>query len=110
VKAEELRSLYRTCAYFVQPGEEDFGIASAEAQACGAPLVALGQGGVRDVVPDGSAGVLYPAEGAEELAQAVRSADLQRFDYTRIARSARRFARERFDREFGGEIEKALSK
>lgn len=110
VKAEELRSLYRTCAYFVQPGEEDFGIASAEAQACGAPVVALGLGGVRDVVQDGSAGVLYPGEGAEELAQAVRSADLQRFDYTRIARSARRFARERFDREFGGEIEKALSK
>ena len=39
--AEELRRLYRTCAFFVQPGEEDFGIAAVEALACGAPVVAV---------------------------------------------------------------------
>ena len=43
--AEELRELYRTCALYLQPGEEDFGISAVEALACGAPVVALGRGG-----------------------------------------------------------------
>ena len=50
LEPEQLRSLYRTCAFFVQPGEEDFGIASVEALACGAPVVALSRGGASDVV------------------------------------------------------------
>jgi glycosyltransferase involved in cell wall biosynthesis len=108
VTAEDLRELYRTCAFFVQPGEEDFGIASVEAQGCGAPIVARGLGGVLDVVSDPSLGQLYPGEGAEALAEAVRAAAGRRFDYTAIARSARRFGRDRFDREFGEQIEKAL--
>lgn len=109
VSAEDLRELYRTCAFFVQPGEEDFGISSVEAQACGAPVVARARGGVLDVVTDESLGHLYPEEGAEALAEAVRAAAERRFDYTQIARSARRFARDRFDREFGEQIEKALA-
>jgi glycosyltransferase involved in cell wall biosynthesis len=108
VSAEDLRELYRTCAFFVQPGEEDFGIASAEAQACGAPIVARARGGALDVVSDASLGLLYPGDGAEALAEAVRAAAGRRFDYTAIARSARRFARDRFDREFGEQIERAL--
>src|SRR5262249_46007641 len=36
---EGLRELYRTCAFFVQPGEEDFGISAVEALACGSPVV-----------------------------------------------------------------------
>ncbi|MFN2385892.1 MAG: glycosyltransferase [Thermoanaerobaculia bacterium] len=108
VSGEDLRELYRTCAFFVQPGEEDFGIASVEAQACGAPIVALARGGVLDVADDASLGELYPEDGADALAAALRAAGGRRFDYTAIARSARRFARDRFDREFGKEIEKAL--
>ncbi len=97
---EELRELYRTCAFFVQPGEEDFGIAAVEAAACGAPVVALGRGGVRDIVEDGVGGVLYEEESAAALATAVRRAESIRFDYTRFRRSAERFSPERFAREF----------
>lgn len=101
---EELRELYRACSFFVQPGEEDFGIAAAEAQACGAPVVALGRGGVLDVVRDGVEGVLFPSEGPEGLAEAILAAEGRRFDYTPLAKSAGRFARERFRREFGEEV------
>jgi glycosyltransferase involved in cell wall biosynthesis len=97
---EELRELYRTCAFFVQPGEEDFGIAAVEAGACGAPVVALGRGGVRDIVEDGVEGVLFEEESAAALAAAVRRAETIRFDYTRIRASAERFSTERFAREF----------
>ena len=110
VSRERLRELYRTCAVFVQPGEEDFGIAAAEAVACGAPVVALGRGGVRDIVEDGKQGVLYPDETAAGLADAVRRARTIRFDYTEMRASAGRFSGGRFAREFRRavqELEKA---
>ena len=100
VPRERLRELYRTCAFFVQPGEEDFGIAAAEAVSCGAPVVALGRGGVRDIVRDGVEGVLYDEPTAAGLAAAAARAGHTRFDYTEMRRSAGRFAPERFAREF----------
>jgi len=97
---EDLRGLYRTCAFFVQPGEEDFGIAAVEAVACGAPVVALRRGGVCDIVRDGKHGILYDEESAEGLAAAVARAGGLRFDYTEMRRSVERFSEERFAREF----------
>jgi glycosyltransferase involved in cell wall biosynthesis len=103
--AEELRRLYRTCAFFVQPGEEDFGIAAVEALACGAPVVALSRGGVRDIVRDGANGVLYGPEEPQGLAGAVERAARIRFDYTALRESAFPFARERFLERFRSEVE-----
>jgi glycosyltransferase involved in cell wall biosynthesis len=96
---DRLRDLYRTCAFFVQPGEEDFGIAAAEAVACGTPVVALGRGGVRDIVRDGVEGVLFDDPTAAGLAAAIARAERLRFDYTEMRRSAGRFAPDRFARE-----------
>jgi len=106
IPRERLRELYRTCAFFVQPGEEDFGIAAAEAVACGTPVVALDAGGVRDIVRDGEEGVLFPAgpDPGTALRDAVRRASTIAFDYTRLRRSAERFGRERFEREFRGAL------
>jgi glycosyltransferase involved in cell wall biosynthesis len=106
--AEELRSLYRSCAFFVQPGEEDFGIAAVEALACGAPVVALARGGAGDIVRDGVNGVLYEDPSAAGLAGAVERASGSRFDYTRLRESALPFARERFETDFSREIESLL--
>ncbi len=105
VPREKLRELYRTCAFFIQPGEEDFGIAAAEAVACGAPVVALSRGGVRDIVRDGIEGVLYDEQSAAGLAAGVRSAQATRFDYTEMRRGAGRFSPERFAREFRKALE-----
>jgi glycosyltransferase involved in cell wall biosynthesis len=103
----ELRELYRGCAFYLQPGEEDFGIAAVEALACGSPVVALGKGGARDIVRDGVNGVLYAGDTADALAEAVRRADRGRFDYTELRASAMPFQAERFAGEFSkavGEI------
>lgn len=102
LSSEELRRLYRTCAAYVQPGEEDFGIAAVEALACGAPVVALGRGGVRDIVRPGVNGVLVDAEGAEALAAALREAERCGFDYTRLRSTALPFRGERFAAAFRG--------
>jgi len=106
---ERLRELYRSCAFFVQPGEEDFGIASVEALACGAPVVALARGGVKDIVRDGENGVLYEPDGPEALAAAIEKASRLRFDYTRLSESALPFGRETFAREFRSAVERLLA-
>ncbi len=103
--AGELRRLYRACAFFVQPGEEDFGMAAVEALACGAPVVALSRGGALDFVRNGVNGVLYGPEDPEGLAGAVERAARIRFDYTALRESALPFARERFLEQFRSEVE-----
>jgi glycosyltransferase involved in cell wall biosynthesis len=57
-------------------GCEDFGIALAEAQACGTPLIAFGRGGARDIVRPlgGSAvptGVLFAQQTVDSVKDAV---------------------------------------
>lgn len=56
-------------------GCEDFGIAMAEAQACGTPLVAFGRGGARDIVrPLGRSaptGVLFPKQTVGAVRDAI---------------------------------------
>jgi glycosyltransferase involved in cell wall biosynthesis len=107
---EALRELYRTCAMYVQPGEEDFGIAAVEALACGAPVVALGRGGVRDIVRDGENGVLYGSgdDGAEGLAAAVQRVPSAGFDYTRLRATALTFRPERFAERFQAALKDLL--
>ncbi len=77
VDAGQLRDLYRGARLFLQPGVEDFGIASVEALACGTPVVAVARGGILDIVEDGRHGVLYPDWGGpaalvEAIDKAVR--------------------------------------
>jgi glycosyltransferase involved in cell wall biosynthesis len=109
--AESLRSLYQRCAMYVQPGEEDFGIAAVEALACGAPVVALSRGGIRDIVRDGENGILYDDDSAEGLAAAVSRASRQsvRFDYTLQRASALPFRPARFAEQFQAALKDVLS-
>ncbi|MGH7500865.1 MAG: glycosyltransferase [Longimicrobiales bacterium] len=46
----DVADLMGRCRAFVLPGEEDFGIAAVEAQAAGAPVIALGRGGALETV------------------------------------------------------------
>jgi glycosyltransferase involved in cell wall biosynthesis len=102
VSDEELRDLYRRCAAFIFPGEEDFGIVMAEAQSCGAPVIARQIGGAMDIVESGVTGDLYDVPGAgptahvEALSGSMKRFDHDDFDSQLIAESAQRFSRERF--------------
>ena len=49
---EVIGDYYRSCRALLFPGEEDFGIVPIEALACGAPVIALGRGGVAETVDD----------------------------------------------------------
>ncbi|HEX4964081.1 MAG TPA: glycosyltransferase [Thermoanaerobaculia bacterium] len=97
VGPEKLRDLYRGAQLFLQPGIEDFGIASVEALACGTPVVAAARGGIVDVVEDGRHGVLYPDwEGPAALADAIDKARRIGFNVLDLRERAESFSVSRF--------------
>jgi len=59
--------------------DEPFGMAAAEAQACGTPVVAFRRGGLGEVIADGVTGFLVPPGDVEAAAAAVgQAAELSR--------------------------------
>lgn len=106
---EEVRDLYRRSAALVMPGEEDFGIAPLEAQACGRPVVALARGGARETVVHATTGLLVDDPSDEALASAMREAVATRFDPAVIRRHAERFGRDRFEAELAACVEEILT-
>lgn len=98
-----LRDLYRRCRALVMPGEEDFGIVPVEAQACGAPVVALGVGGALDSVLDGVTGRLYSPgpDPIAALAEALSGFDSGDYDPATVRRHAETFSPEHFRALFG---------
>ncbi len=51
--------------------DEPFGMAAAEAQACGTPVVAFRRGGLGEVIVDGVTGFLVPPDDIQAAAEAV---------------------------------------
>jgi glycosyltransferase involved in cell wall biosynthesis len=93
-----LRSLYQRCRALVFPGEDDFGIAPVEAQACGRPVVAFAAGGALETVIDGVTGVLFAAQTVEALVAALQRVDRIAFDRAGIRHHAEQFDEHEFRR------------
>jgi len=99
-----IRDHLRGCAALLFPGEEDFGIVPVEAQACGAPVIALGRGGAAETVlatgPEPT-GVLFAEATVACLVEAMEKFERNRQGFNPVAarRQAERFATPRFERE-----------
>jgi glycosyltransferase involved in cell wall biosynthesis len=108
VADDRLRDLYRRASLTLMTGEEDFGIAPVEAQACGRPVVALARGGALETVIPGQTGVLVgeltAAAFADGIAQALDSA----FDSAAIRRHAEQFGRQRFGEDMAAVIDETF--
>ena len=107
---QQVEALMARCRAYVYAGLEDFGIAPVEAMASGAPVIALGRGGLLDTVRCASSGmpkatgVLFPDQTLESLQQAVQWFEEQRLwrqlDAELIRRWAERFGPEAFAARF----------
>ncbi|MDQ3069277.1 MAG: glycosyltransferase [Acidobacteriota bacterium] len=92
----EIRDLYRGATAVLLPGEEDFGIVPVEAQACGAPVIALGRGGALETVVDGVTGVHAGAPSPLAFAQAIERAEQMPWDARVLRANAERFSEAAF--------------
>ena len=106
-----LRDLYRRCAGLLMPGVEDFGIVPVEAQACGAPVLAIDAGGALDTVVPGVTGALVPSRDLDgEDAVRVWAEALATFDPADFAPARARLHAEGFSRQaFREAMDRAVS-
>ncbi|CAB3758885.1 glycosyltransferase [Paraburkholderia humisilvae] len=99
---------------FVFAAEEDFGLSVVEAQACGAPVIAYGRGGVLETVvesPDPMArtGVFYRQQSVESIVDAIARFEAHGPFHPEVChRNALRFTPERFRREFRRVVDDAV--
>jgi len=104
VAGEDLRRLYREAKALLMPGEEDFGIAPLEAQACGTPVVAFGRGGVLETVVPGETGLLYEPATPSALAAALDKFRGLTFNKNSLRSQAVKFSRGLFKEKFAARL------
>ncbi len=109
VGAAHLRHLYQGAVAFLLPGEEDFGIATLEAQACGTPVIAYGRGGSLETVVSGETGLLFEEPTVAGLLGALDKFRTFTCNRETIRSNAMRFSRERFKEGISSYLRKAWS-
>jgi glycosyltransferase involved in cell wall biosynthesis len=106
VAEEEIAELYCGATAFINPQEEDFGIAAVEAQAAGVPVIAYDKGGAKDTVIGGRTGVFFANQTVGGLVGAINEFEKLQFDTKDLQKNADRFSEEVFKRKFNQLLKK----
>jgi len=110
-----LARLLETCRALLHPAEEEFGLLLVEAQSAGAPVLAFGVGGAREIVLGEEdcagplTGLFFPEQTVDGAVAAIERFDPLRFDPAAARANAERFTVERFRRGILEQIERALA-
>jgi glycosyltransferase involved in cell wall biosynthesis len=88
---------------------EEFGIAAVEALAAGRPVIALGEGGVRESVQPGVTGAFYERNDPAALAETVLGFDTLAVDSAACRAAAERFSVPRFQDRLAAIVADAVS-
>jgi glycosyltransferase involved in cell wall biosynthesis len=91
-----LLQVYQGAKALVMPGEEDFGINSLEAQACGVPVLAYGRGGATETVIPQETGFFFPELTVASLQDALDKLQSIAFNKSTIRANALAFSRDLF--------------
>lgn len=83
---------------FVFAADEDFGITSIEAQACGTPVITYGKGGSLETVINNKTGRYFKEQSVEEIVDAIMGFEKEGIEFTpaQIREHATKFDRHRF--------------
>lgn len=118
VEKDEMLGMIKRAKAFIFAAEEDFGIAPIEAQACGVPVIAYGKGGALETIigvsPEDEfsgkkvTGIFFKEQTTSSLLKAVNYFEKNQmlFDKKVIRTNAKRFSKDRFEKEFKRTIER----
>ncbi len=106
---EELIGYYQRCRALIFAGEEDFGLVSIEAQACGRPVIAYRGGGLLETVEEGVSGKLFYPQTVEALMVALREFKDDDFKPENCRKNVERFSLEVFKEKFKNFVEGNLA-
>lgn len=91
----ELAAYYQRSRAFVFAGEEDFGIVSLEAQACGKPVICPRNSGMAETVIEGKTGELFD----KDVISALHKFNKNRYDSVLCRTNAEKYSIMRFKKE-----------
>ena len=105
---EAVRDLYTRSKAVLFPGKDDFGLVPVEAMACGAPVIALKDGGALETIREDETGFFFDSPIAESLEQTIHQTREMEIDPNACRDHAKKFSREQFERSIRQEIESAI--
>ncbi|UCC38296.1 MAG: glycosyltransferase [Candidatus Aminicenantes bacterium] len=94
--AEDLLQTYQGAIALLMPGEEDFGITSLEAQACGVPVIAYGKGGAKETIIPEKTGLFFHELRVKSFLEALDKFRVLEFNKTTVRANAMKFSRDIF--------------
>lgn len=107
---EKLSWYYQNCTAFIFPGEEDFGIAAVETQACGKPVIGLIDGGAGEIVISGKTGELYSQPNESSLIHALKKAVKKEYSFSICRKNALKFSKRNFQKQIKNIVENEWNK
>ena len=86
---------------FIQASKEDFGISCVEAQACGIPVIAFGEGGALETVLDAQSndnptGIFFYKQSEDELIKQIIEFSKLEFNKADCIKNAKKFSSKNF--------------
>jgi glycosyltransferase involved in cell wall biosynthesis len=112
---DELVKLMQGARAMLFAAEEDFGITTVEAQACGTPVIAFNKGGTQDIIladAQPQTGVLFNAQTPEAIVDALGRFEAVEAQLSPAAcrENALRFSEERFRQEMRQVVNEAIAR
>jgi len=107
VSDQELYTIYGKAKGFIALAkDEDFGMSVVEAQAAGTPVIAFNGGGFKESVIDGETGIFINDTDEKTMGSAIQKLNRIRWDKSKLQTNAKRFSKERFEKEMNQFVNK----
>ncbi|MDD3896415.1 MAG: glycosyltransferase [Candidatus Peribacteraceae bacterium] len=106
VPDEELPPLYAHAKALLFPQVEDAGVVPLEAQACGTPVIALGEGGICDTVIAGKTGIFFAEQTVAAIGDALCAFAARSFSAETIRSHAQQYSARNFREQILQMLEK----
>jgi glycosyltransferase involved in cell wall biosynthesis len=100
---------YQNCTAFIFPSEDDFGIAPVEAMFFGKPVLAFRSGGAVETIIEGKTGEFFDYQNPAVLADGIRRMRAKNYDSKFISDHAKKFSKEKFEKEIKEYINKVAN-